>query len=275
MHQAKLEAQKQWNTDPCGAISAAGLEEGSLEYFEAIETYRYKEYAPWMERTIGFDRFCGRKVLEIGPGVGTDLLQFASHGAQTYAIDLSQRHLELTRRNLGLRRYVTPCLLGDAEVLPFQTGVFDCVYAFGVLHHTPDTELAVAEIHRVLKNGGKVIVALYHRNSAFYWISTILLKGVLLMGLFRKGYRHLMSEIEFRSDGSDAMPLVKLYTRNEARRLFERFRHIRIQTCHLEYSHFFPLHRVVGRLPVFYQIRELLERFGRRWGWYLIVEADK
>lgn len=275
MDKAKLEAQKQWDRDPCGASAAGDLKEGSLEFFEAVKQYRYYDYAPWMHTIIGFDRFVRQKVLEIGPGLGTDLLQFASQGAQTYAVDLSRKHLELTQQNLGMRGYEVPCLLGDAEGLPFRTGIFDCVYAFGVLHHTPQTELAVAEIYRVLKDGGKAIVSLYHRDSAFYWIHTIFLRGILLMGLLRKGYRRLLSEIEVRSGDSDAIPLVKVYSRKQVLKLFGVFKEVKLQVCHLDYAHFLPLRRVMSLLPDSIQKRESIERFGQYFGWYLIVQATK
>ena len=288
MEDAKRQAQKQWNTDPCGAITAANFEEGSTEFFEAVKRYRYSDYAPWMVQAIGFDRFCSKKVLEIGPGLGTDLLQFGSHGAECFAVDLAQKHLALTRENFQLHGVTVPCFLGDAEVLPFKGGIFDCVYAFGVVHSTPNTELAVAEIHRVLKDGGKAIVGLYHRNSAFYWMSTMLFRGVLLMGLMRKGYRRLLSEIEFRSPDSDASPLVKVYSRNQISALFRRFRSTKVETYHLEYNHFFPLRgllrllpdslrmeRMVHSLEMAWKRRAFIERFSRYCGWYIIVEAEK
>ena len=40
---------------------------------------------------------------------------------------------------------------GDAENMPFADKSFDIVYSFGVLHHTPDTEKSIAEVHRVLR----------------------------------------------------------------------------------------------------------------------------
>lgn len=275
MHELKLQSKKQWNADPCGASNAPQLAEGSLEFFDAIKSHRYGDFAPWMGDVMGFERFCGMKVLEIGPGLGTDLLRFTLHGARCYAIDLVERHLRLTRKNLELRGYDVPCLLGDGEFLPFKTGVFDCIYAFGVLHHTPNPELAVAEIHRILKNGGKTIVALYHRDSAFYWVYTVLIRGIVLMGLWKKGYQRLMSEIESRSGNSDAMPLVKVYSRNEVHKMFREFRKIRLQTCHLEYSHFIPIRRVISMLPSSWQRREFVERFARYFGWFLIVEGEK
>ncbi|MGH7146791.1 MAG: class I SAM-dependent methyltransferase [Nitrospiraceae bacterium] len=288
MEDAKRQAQMQWNTDPCGAITAANFAEGSTEFFEAARRYRYGDYAPWMLQAIGFDRFQGKRVLEIGPGLGTDLLQFGSRGAECYAVDLAQRHLVLTRKNFQLHGLTVPCFLGDAEVLPFKGGTFDCVYAFGVVHSTPNTELAVAEIHRVLKDGGKAIIGIYHRNSAFYWMSTMLFRGVLLMGLMRRGYRRLLSEIEFRSPDSDASPLVKVYSRKQIRALFGRFRSTKVETCHLEFNHFLPLRGLLRLLPVSlrnkksvhsletaWQRREFIERLSRYCGWFVIVEAEK
>ena len=288
MDKAKLEAQKQWNRDPCGASTTGELEQGSWEFFETAMRFRYTDYAPWMHDAIGFQNFSGKKVLEIGPGLGTDLLQFALHGADCYAIDLAEKHLELTRLNLTLHGYRVACLLGDVEALPFRLGEFDCVYAFGVLHHTPNTKLAIAEIHRVLKDGGKAIVGLYHRNSTFYWMSTMLFRGVLLMGLMRKGYRRLLSEIEFRSPDSDASPLVEVYSRNQVRTLFGRFRSTQLETRHLEYNHLFPLRgllkllpdslregRIVHSLEMAWKRRGFIERFSRYFGWYIIVEVEK
>jgi len=288
VHELKLEAQKQWDRDPCGANSGDNYTQGSLQFFDAVRDYRYGSYAPWMRKAIGFGRFSGKKLLEIGPGLGTDLLQFASSGARTYAVDLARRHLELTQRNLEMHGYAVPCALGDVEALPFKDGVLDCVYGFGVLHHTPNIEVAVAEIHRVLKAGGRVIVGLYHRDSAYYWVTTILFRGMFLMGLARKGYRRLMSEIEFRSRESEAMPLVRVYSRTEVRRLFERFRNTEIRTWHLEYNHFFPVRRI-SRLWArwtgderFGKISETLphgrgfvEKMARFVGWYLVVKAEK
>src|SRR5215207_4553797 len=57
---AKHAARKQWGENPCGAHVAGGLEFGTLEFFEAIERYRYQVYAPWMKEVIGFDRYRGK-----------------------------------------------------------------------------------------------------------------------------------------------------------------------------------------------------------------------
>ena len=73
----KNEARKQWNNNPCGATLG---DQQTLEYFKSVEVARYNEYAPWMKRFYGFSEHRGLKVLEIGFGQGTDLVQFAEGG---------------------------------------------------------------------------------------------------------------------------------------------------------------------------------------------------
>ena len=52
--------------------------------------------------------------------------------------------------------------------MPFADATFEYVYSWGVLHHTPGIDRAIAEIHRVLKPGGGVGVMLYNRESLLY-----------------------------------------------------------------------------------------------------------
>ncbi len=266
----KLEIQKQWNTDPCGADSGREHALGTPAFFRAVEAERYGVYAPWMREAIGFGRFGDKKVLEIGPGLGTDHAQFARAGAEMYALDLTARHLDLTRRRIEIEGLVTRAVRADAEALPFSDGTFDVVYSFGVLHHTPGTQQAVDEIHRVLRPGGLSIIGLYHKNSAFYWISTILLRGVIRGGLRKQGYRRLLADIERRSPESEAVPLVKVLTRRECRRLFVRFAETRIRSDQIDYGHFLP-----SIPPSTGRSRRLLEKLAHRWGWYLTAFALK
>lgn len=267
---AKRETQKQWNTDPCGARTAPEHESGTPEFYRKVEHERYEVYAPWMREAIGFSSFAGQKVLEIGPGLGTDHAQFARAGAFMYALDLTTRHLQLTRRCFETEGIVTRPVRGDAEGLPFADGSFDVVYTYGVLHHTPDTAGAVNEIHRVLRPGGLAIVGLYHRHSAFHWIYTVLWRGIRLGELRRKNYRRLLADIEYRSPESDAVPLVKVFSRRECRRLFEGFAETKVRADQIEWSHIVPFAGPGSGLS-----RSVLESLARRWGWYLTVFARK
>jgi SAM-dependent methyltransferase len=269
----KGEAVRLWEADPCGSV--AGLSEGTPEFFVEVERERYERYAPWLSGAVAFERFRGMCVLEIGCGIGTDLVQFWRCGAKAVAIDLVGRHLEITKKRLMYEGHPVWLARADAESLPLGSEVFDCVYSFGVLHHTPGVGRALDEIYRILRKDGRAIIALYHRSSAFYWVHTILARGILLGRLLRKGYRRLLSEIEYHSDGNDALPLVNVYTRREVRNLFRRFSEVKIEAHHLDYNHFLPLRWLIERLPRTLRDRRLIETAGRYVGWYLLVEAKK
>jgi ubiquinone/menaquinone biosynthesis C-methylase UbiE len=180
------------------------------------------------------------------------------------------RHLRLTRQRFAGEGLATRPVRGDAERLPFADSSFDAVYSYGVLNHTPDTAGAVNEIRRVLRPGGLAIVGLYHRHSAFHWVNTVLWRGIRLGELRRKSYRQLLADVEYRPPESDAVPLVKVFSRSDCRRLFAGFAETRIRADHIEWSHLVPF-AALGSGPS----RGRLEALGHRWGWYLTVFARR
>lgn len=263
----KLRAREQWSQDPCGAEYEREHELGTREFFDSIERHRYREYAPWMPRVMGFDNYCGARLLEIGCGMGTDLLQFARGGARCVGIDLTSRSVEITRHRFAL--YDTPgnFMLADGEQLPFASDTFDVVYSNGVLHHTPDTAGAIREVHRVIRPGGIAKVMLYHRHSLNYWFEIILRRG-LLGGEFLRGRsaEEIMSRvIEFSDHG--ARPLVKVYSRKQARALFSQFREVAVEVEQLTREELRFLAPLVSETS--------LEKLGRRIGWNVVITAKK
>lgn len=267
----KLETRKQWDTDPCGAVTAAAVPPESPEWYASVRHHRYAQYAPWMLTAIPFGAWKDRDVLEIGVGLGSDHLSFALAGARMHALDLSAEHLRHTKQHLAIHGLTTEGRLGDAEANPYPDASMDAVYSFGVLHHTPGTELAIAEILRVLRPGGTAIIGLYHRNSWFFLARTILYRGVLGLGLLRRGWRGLLSDIEYRSAGNDAVPLVKVYSRTQAHRLMTGFEDISITTHHVEAGHFPPPFMWVLNLWP----RTWIERHFSAGGWYVMIRARK
>jgi SAM-dependent methyltransferase len=95
-----------------------------------------------------------RRILEVGPGPGELAERMAKElGADVVAIDVSPRMVELTRaRGIDAR-------LGDVQALPFEDAEFDLVVAAWVLFHPADLDLALSEIARVLRPGGRLIAA--------------------------------------------------------------------------------------------------------------------
>src|SRR5262249_37648975 len=148
---------------PCGS-DGARADPGSPGFFAEVEARRYREEFH-IPHTAELDGHAGKRILELGGGLGTDGRQLA-RGPRLYVdLDLSLDSLELARRGFRLEALDGSFVHGDAESLPFEDAAFDLVYAHGVLHHTPDIEAAIAELHRVLRPGGKAIVMLYARWS--------------------------------------------------------------------------------------------------------------
>jgi ubiquinone/menaquinone biosynthesis C-methylase UbiE len=262
----KLRARQQWTADPCGSHAAGDLAFGTRAFFDRIEDYRYRVYAPWMRDAIGFDLYPGKRLLEVGCGTGTDLLQFARGGSSVVGIDLTPRSIEITRQRFRVYDLTGEFAIGDAEDLAFPDNSFDVVYSFGVIHHTPNTQRAVSEIYRVLRPGGRAIVMLYNRASLNYWGSIILKHGLIRGELFRSTPAEIMSRhVEYSESG--ATPLVKAYTRSEARRLFSKFGDCRIGVRQLTREEFGPLGRL---LPL-----RLLRWLGEHFGWNLLITALK
>jgi SAM-dependent methyltransferase len=262
---AKAEIRKQWDGDPCGASTAPREQPGTRAFYEQVRQQRYGVYAPWLGELIGSTATSGKRILEIGVGLGTDHYRFAAAGNSMVAIDLSREHLRHTVRNLELGGLSTQPVYGDAEGMAFLDASFDMVYAFGAIHHTPSPEAAVKEIHRVLRPGGVALVALYHVNSLNF-VGFVIQHGLLRGRLFKKSWSEFLSEIEYRKDADSAAPPVKLFSRRQARQLFGAFLNVEISTHHVEFPR---LHR---RWP---NSRRSLERLAWLFGWYVVIRAEK
>jgi ubiquinone/menaquinone biosynthesis C-methylase UbiE len=263
----KQQAREQWGQDPCGAVHGRAHELGTREFFDEVERHRYQEYAPWMPRLMEFEKFRGARLLEIGCGMGSDLLQFARGGARCTGIDLTPRSIEITQQRFRVYGAKGNFMISDGEHLPFRTESFDVVYSNGVLHHTPDTAGAIREVHRVLRPGGVAKVMLYHRNSMNYWVEVVLRHGLLGLEYFRgRSTEEIMSRVIEFSD-HDARPLVKVYSRKEARKLFSLFKDVRVDVEQLRRAELRFLSPLVSE--------ERLDRLRKRIGWNVIITAHK
>src|SRR5215218_3441349 len=167
-----------WDDNP---LSSAAIPYAlhTPEYFEFYDTLReLNESVEFSYRLHEYSAFAGKKVLDVGSGNGYVLSKYAREGAEVYGVDLTPAAITLCQQRfalLGLRGHFD---IANAERLPFADETFDCVCSMGVLHHTPDTAAAVAEIYRVLKPGGRLIVMFYHRDSVLYRVTFPLLRMV-------------------------------------------------------------------------------------------------
>lgn len=282
-----------WQANPCGTRFAEG-EIGTREFFNEVERHRY--LTEWhIPGVVNFPRWRDSDVLEVGCGLGTDAINFARRGARYTGVDLTEASIELVRRRFELEGLPAEIRVADAEALPFADDSFDLVYSHGVLHHTPDTERAINEVHRVLKPGGSAMVMLYHKNSYNYWVNIMTLRriGARMLGfdwgpgfvhrltgedegrlrelqrIYRSDGKRLLSSQEFLNQNTDGAgnPLARAYTRREALTMFKRFKEIRTEV-HFLNKRWIPL---IGRV-----MPRVVERvLARVMGWHLWIIAQK
>jgi len=259
----KDEIQEQWNNNACGSHYAKEAQKYTLEWYLEVERYRYQDYAPWMHQTMEFAKHDGKKLLEIGAGIGTDHVQFAKYGAITTDVDLSSGHLDLAQENFRLRGLSGTFIHHDAEMLPFPDNTFDVVYSNGVIHHTPNTQSVVDEIYRVLKPGGKAIVMVYAENSLHFWKNLVTTLGLKQNLLDSYSIGEIMSRnVEITEN--DARPLVKVYTKRRLLKLFSQFTRASVMQRQIVAAE-------VPRLLIWVPLPML----GRLLGWNLIIKAYK
>ncbi|MBU6333129.1 MAG: methyltransferase domain-containing protein [Chloroflexi bacterium] len=194
-----------------------------------------------------------RRILDLGCGVGFWVTEFGMYGlGQLHAADLTEHALGLTRRRLELHHLTATLQREDAERLSYADAIFDHVNCQGVIHHTPDTTAAVAEIARVLRPGGTAVISVYHRNALLrLWPVLWRLAWPLAwlgFGLRGRGREQILQtrdvdELVRRYDGSDN-PIGKSYTTAQFRALLEP--HLVIDEL---YVHFFPARAMPFPLP--------------------------
>src|SRR5450755_4449929 len=89
-----------WNSRPCN-LRHSPKPVGTREYFDEVDARRYF-VEPHILRFADFERWRGKRVLEIGCGIGTDTARFARAGASVTAVDLSERSLEIARQRMQI-----------------------------------------------------------------------------------------------------------------------------------------------------------------------------
>jgi SAM-dependent methyltransferase len=109
----------------------------------------------------------GRRILDAGCGSGPLFAALRDRGAIVTGIDKSARMVELARRRLGDDADLRVAELGSP--LPFPDDTFDDVTASLVLHYLEDWGPALAELRRVLKPGGRLIVSVNHPFAENLW----------------------------------------------------------------------------------------------------------
>ena len=178
---------------------------GTAGFFEELAEYRFDKLH-YLPRVVDFSAYHGKRLLEVGCGVGTDLVRFARAGAIVTGIDLSEVSIELARRNFAHNGLAADLRVMNGEALQFEDNRFDVGYAHGVLQYTADAQKMVNELHRVLRPGGEAILMVYNRHS---WLTAMSRLG----------------KVELEHEGA---PVLRRYSVKEFRQLLQPFAQVRI-----------------------------------------------
>lgn len=121
-----------WDARPCN-LRHSTAPVGTRDYFDQVETRKYfVEYH--IPSFAEFERWRGKRVLEIGCGIGTDTINFARAGAHVTTVDLLEKSMELARQRaavFGLEDRIR-FYPGNAEQLSSFVPVepYDLIYSF-------------------------------------------------------------------------------------------------------------------------------------------------
>jgi SAM-dependent methyltransferase len=244
-----------WDRRPCN-VRHSPREIGTRQYYDQVEWRKYF-VEPHIPRFAQFERWCGRRVLEIGCGIGTDAVNFARAGADYTGLELSQTSLALAQKRFEVFGLNGSFYLGNAEhlseVMPSKG--FDLIYSFGVIHHTPNPRLVIAGAHEVIRPDGELRIMLYAKNS----------------------WKAMMIEAGFdQPEAQSGCPIATVYTREMIDDLVSDF----FTIVSVEQAHIFPyivdkyvryeyeLQPWIAEMP-----KEAFAALERHLGWHYLIVA--
>jgi len=261
-----------WDRRPCN-IRHSTKPVGTREYFDEVEARKYF-VEPHIPRFAQFERWRGKKVLEIGCGIGTDTINLARHGAWVTAMEISESSLEIAQKRAeayDLQDHIR-FYPGNAEELSqfVPTEPYDLIYSFGVIHHTPHPEQVIAQMRYYVHPGSTIKIMVYHRYAwKVFWVLLTCGKGQ---------FWRLAELVAQHSEAETGCPVTYTFTRRQLRGLLERYG---FRVTEMWVDHIFPY-----RIPDYVQYRYVKVWYLRwmpqplfRWlekhfGWHLCVTAE-
>lgn len=136
----------------------AGWREGRI-WQERMQADRLR----MIERYGG--KLAGRRILDLGSGMGGTSVALALAGAIPLAYEYNHAYCDITRLRAERYDLRLPVVNGAGEALPFADGSFDLAICWDVVEHVQDPKQLLAELVRVLRPGGRVLLTVINRYA--------------------------------------------------------------------------------------------------------------
>lgn len=210
-----------WDRQPCN-IHHSLRPVGSADYFADVARRRYM-VEPHIPVFADFPAWRGKRVLDVGCGIGIDALSFARYGANVTTVDLSWQSLSLAKQ--GFAAYDLPAdgfIWGDMEALshygfPLRRPL-DLIWCFGAIHHTPNPRRAIGELRRLCDMQTELRLMVYST-----WSTKAI--GNWLRGGWM-GVRNF-------SEAQIGSPVTHTYTAEGVRHLLQGFKILEMRKAHI------------------------------------------
>lgn len=245
-----------WDNRPCN-IRHSQQPIGSKEYFDEVEQKKFF-VEPHILSFTDFSQWKGKKVLEIGCGIGTAAVNFAKYGANYTAIELSDESINLAKIRFEKYGLVGNFYQGNAEnisdYVPVET--YDLIYSWGVIHHTPNPKKVITELKKYIDSSSLLKLMVYAKNS---WKNYMIEAGL------------------DQPEAQDSCPIAYTYTKEEigTNLLDQDFEILSIKQDHI-FPYQIPEYKqsIYVKQPWFRDMPdEMFAVLEKNLGWHLMIDA--
>lgn len=245
----------------------------SLEWFDQLdktEIYGHRLFdsdKPFTSNIIPINDIKGKKVLEIGCGMGFHSEILANYCGEYTGIDLTENAVKATKKRFELKGLKGKVINADAEKLPFPDNYFDFIWSWGVIHHSSSTGKCIKEISRVCKKEGEARIMVYNRDSTIAYIY-FFFKHIFNLGVLKRSFDETLN---ISTDGYSA----RYYTVDQFSDLLHIFfNNVKTNIYALD-SNIIPLPNSKLRSFILKFIpSKLIKKIQSRFGWFIFVIAN-